>query len=283
MREPRRFKLRYALAAAAASFVLSLLVPGVRARAAEWVSIFRVKEARTVQLSTEDVAAASRFTHSGLPDAIMDRYLKEEVLTKLSQQDRVGLADLKEMGFKAPSYLPEGYGSENGSWVNPGSRAYTPDVDGINTLLAAAGSKVQLPKELKGRTVEIAFHPITGFTWTKEGQSLQLIEGVPPTISIGGGVDVKETLASLAPVLGKEIGLSGDLLTQLQAIDLSSTLPLPVVQGQGREVTIRGRKGTTYEGDGHIVIAWMSETQVNVLVGSEPFPEMLKIAESLED
>jgi hypothetical protein len=281
-----RFTGRVAAAAAALALVSSLFIPNVRAAAAEWLTVFRAKDARVLRINPADFKPGSSLNVQGIAAEQLQKLVQIEQTRKPAQRQGLALDELKGYSFRAPASLPEGYAAaaKGGTYMGQGEALVKLDVDGINQILSMAGSKAQLPAELKGQVVRINAGPTAGMVYEKGEQRLMVMQTGAPTLAASGQVDINKTADLLMSSLGTELGLPTSIQTQLRSMDLSRTFPLPVVEGQGDEVKVKGLTGAYYsDQQGNGAVVWMSHGQIRVVQGPLSRQELLKVAESLED
>lgn len=285
---------RIAAVAVAAAMAVSLFFPGVRAAAADFITVFRVKEAKVIRINPADfqqIGSADMSSFAGLSPAMLEGLIQVEApaLTP-PQQEELTLDDLTRRGFKAPTWLPEGYTPTTGAYFAPQETKIQVDVDRVNELLGLIGSKERLPRELKGQTITFSIGAtlIMGYRDHQAGANLTVTRGDAPSVSVTGGADVGKALAVLMAVIAEQPQLPESLRTQLKGLDLTRTLPLPVVEGVNQEVKVKGKAGifTPMQPGGGILV-WLDNGvthTISAFSGSTSLSadDLLRIAESLE-
>lgn len=280
---PFRLSPRAAAAVAAAALGCSLLIPSVRAAAAEWMGIFRIQEARVVQLDPADFQnAASKFNLANLNPSALKNLIQYEQVKSAKLQEQMSLEEVEYRGFKAPTYLPAGYQpGREGHWQAETEQLIRIDVDGVNALLSTTGSSAQLPAELKGQAVRVQMGAVYGFTYHNGEKELQVLQGKTPVISASGQVDVNKLMETLTGVLGDQLGLPTNIRSQLRSIDLTKTLPLPVAKDAGEEIQVQGHTGAFYPGEERQTVVWVADGRICAVSGDLDKAELLRIAESI--
>lgn len=269
----------------AAVFALSFALPGVRAMASEWITIFRVQQAQVIRINPADMSTVSLQPKAGLgqiPPEMLSQLVQVEQINRAVTKGALSLQEATERGFTRPGYLPEGYIPGDGQAATSGEQLIRFDVDGINGILALAGSRATLPAELKGQAIRVSGGHSVAFTYKNGEQRLQIMQGATPELSSSGNVDLQQLMASLVGTLGEEFGLPLSLRSQLASMDFSKTLPLPIVEGKGAEIKVKGHVGTYYAEGGSGLVMWVSGDRLMAVHGALPQAELLRIAESLE-
>ncbi len=280
-----RLSWRVVATSAAALLALSFAFPGVRAAASEWATIFRVQEAQVLRINPSDFQSVSIDPKGPLtqisPDMVQGLVQFEQV-TKPVERRGLTLEQAVSAGFRKPGYVPAGFEPHQGQSVSSSEQLLRFDVDAVNGLLALAGSKAQLPAELKGQAVRVRTNQAVAFSYKNGDKGFEVIQGFTPEISASGNVDLSQLLSSLVGTLGEELGLPLSLRSQLASMDLSRTFPLPVVEGKGAEIKVKGQTGVYYQEAGQGMIAWVAGGEIHAVSGALPQVELLHIAESLE-
>ncbi|MDB4897885.1 MAG: hypothetical protein JWN15_4147 [Firmicutes bacterium] len=280
---PFRFTGRVAAVAAVAALASSMFIPGVRAAASDMITVFRTQDARVVKINPADFKLGSQLNLTGVTAGQLAKLVQIEEVRKADKQEGLSLDALTRHGFQAPTYLPDGYtAGKNGMSSGSGEALVHVDVDAVNELLGLAGSKAQLPAELKGQVIQVTTGPTTVMNYANGDKHLTVARMTTPTLSASGKVDVNKTVQLLTSSLGTELGLPTSLQAQLRSIDLTKTLPLPVMDGKGAEVKVNGQTGAYYtDQQGRGAIVWVAGGQVNVVSGPLAQAELLRIAQSV--
>lgn len=280
---PFRFTSRVAAVAAVAALASSMFIPGVRAAASDWITVFRADDARLVRINPADFKLGSQLNLSGVTAGQLAKLVQIEQVQKVDRQEGRSLEALTDWGFQAPTYLPQGYtAGNNGMSFGSGETLVRVDVDAVNEVLGLAGSKAKLPAELKGQAIKVSSGPVTVMTYDNGDKHLTVAQMTTPTLSASGKVDVNKIIELLTSSLGTELGLPTSLQAQLRSMDLTKTLPLPVMEGKGAEVKVKGQTGAYYtDPQGRGAIVWVAGGQVQVVSGPLDQAELLRIAESV--
>lgn len=279
----RKFSAGKVAAAAAALLVVSgLSMPGVRAAASQWMTVFRVQESRIIRLSPDDFqgGAISQEMVEGLM-AEMEKLVQVEESRKAEVTGGLSQEELVRMGFMTPQYLPEGFAEGEGFSARTGEVLVRVDVDGVNQLLKSMGRSEQLPAELRGQVLRVGSGHGFGMTYQSGEEKVLIAQSDVPTISASGSVDLNEIFSAFTGMLGDQFGVSATLRRQLGSIDLSRTVPLPLMEGSGTEVKVGGLDGTYHEDKGRGVVMWVMRHRLNVVEGPLSKDELLRIAESI--
>lgn len=287
-----RFPTRWVAAVGAALLASSLMIPSVRATAAEWLTIFRAQEARVVtidlgELQSFAAGAGQRSPMAGqIPPELaqrMNQLVQVEVIRKEEHREGLSLREIRNRGFLPPAYLPVGFSDAGagGEAMSRSERLFKVDVDGANAILGLLGSKATLPAELKGEAIRVVQGESTTFTYHSGDQALVVMQGASPEISASGKVDLNQILASVVGSLGSQFGLPTSLSDQLKAMDLSRTIPLPLIQGISEEIKVKGATGAYYHEAAHAAIVWVTDGQVHAVYGTIARDELIRVAESI--
>lgn len=291
-----RFRItgRMAAGAVAAAMAVSLFFPGVRTAAADFVTVFRVKEAKVIRINPADLQNLDKnggLNLAGIDPAKLAGLIQIEDSPALTppQEDGLTLDELKKRGFKPPTWLPDRYEPTAGAFFGERAVKLKVDVDGVNQLLGLLGTKERLPKELKGETITITSGPglVMGYVNLETKTNLMVSQGQALSFSATGRADVKKVTDVLMAVLGEQSQLPESLRAQLKGLDLTSTLPLPVVEGQSYAVQVRGIDGVyqPVPNGGGGMLTWVENGTVHVIGAfGQTVPglsDLRRIAESL--
>jgi len=290
-----RIPPRWVAAAAAALVATSLLIPSVRATAAEWLTVFRAQEAQVVTINLGDLGsmatgAAERRNASMAGGQIttellqrMSQLVQVQVIRNEEQQGDLSFVEVQSRGFVSPTYLPAGFldAVGIGKGASSSERLFMIDIEGANAILALMGSKDLLPTELKGEALRVVQGPSTAFTYRGNDQELVVLQSSSPEISASGKVDLNQILATVIGGLGSQFGLPTDLSDQLLAMDLSRTIPLPLIQGISEEIKVNGATGAYYQDSNQTAVIWVRNGRVYAVFGTLARTELLKVADSI--
>lgn len=271
-----------AAAVAAAALLVALSVHGVQAKAADWITIFRVQESRVVRVLPRDLEGLDHDHQAPLaaPSGPLAEAFHSLVQVETTQEPSTSPLTAEAMQTKGPAYMPQGFTMSRGSSASASERLVRFDVDGINQMLERLGQQERLPASLKGQVVRISNGAGFTATYDRGDDQIWITQFAAPSVSASGKVDINQVVSALTGLVGDEYHLSGLLRTQLQSLDLSRTLPLPLLEGAGSEVKIGEAKGSYMEQNGQGALMWMVEGQIRTVEGHLSQDELLKIARS---
>jgi|GEM_PF-5266393 len=273
---------KIAAAAAALLTAVSLSFPSVRATAAQWMTIFRVDEARVIRITPEDfenVFASEEALESLMGD--LAELVQAEALREPVVERGLAEAELQARGFLAPAYLPDGFAAADGVAVGSGEMMLQVDVDGVNELLAALGESQRLPAELKGQVLRLQSGPGFGVVYQRGEELLYTCQFELPTLSGSGDVDLNQIFTTFSGLLGDQFGVPAALREQMSQLDLNRTIPLPLMEGAGTEVMVNGHVGTYHGGAEGGSVVWVKDGTMYAVTGSLDAAALLQIAESI--
>jgi len=290
-----RIPVRWIAGAAAALLVSSLMIPSVRATAAGWLTVFRAQEAQVVRIDLGELATlangaggrgGSSMAGGQIPPELRQRIsqlVEVEVIRTGEHRKGLSLRDLVNRDFVRPAYLPAGFSDAGagGEIMSSSERLFKVDVDGANAIVGLMGSRERLPAELKGETIRVYQGQSATYTYQGGGQELIVMQGATPEISATGKVDLNQILSSIIGGLGAQFGLPTGLSDQLLAMDLSRTIPLPLIQGMSEEMKVNGATGAYYHQEGQAAVVWVKNGRVHAVYGTIARDELLRVAESI--
>ncbi|MHB8157636.1 MAG: anti-sigma factor family protein [Desulfocucumaceae bacterium] len=257
-------------AAAAVGVVAMLGFTPVRGMAAEFLTIFRVENVKTITITPEDMRQLESIMKDGAGGADIKNFGKIEVngsqeVVAVTPEEARGAVDFD---LKVPAL--EGFSGPSLKKMSGSSVTLAMDVDKVNAALKAFGSQESLPAELNGQ--EFTMLMPTGIMAEYSGQDGKIMLGQSrgPTVKTTSGVnvdDIRKALLSI-PVLPE------NLKRQLAAVnDWQHTVLLPVRDGQATEVMVNGGSGVFISGRNHGgsgpsgALVWQSNGVINVLSG----------------
>jgi len=261
---------------------VSLSFPSVRAAAAQWMTIFRVDEARVIRITPEEIENVFA-SEEALESLVADlaRLVEPEMLREPRVEGGLTVEELQARGYLAPAYLPDGFALVDGVAVEAGQVLLRVDVDGVNQLLASLGASERLPAKLKGQVLELDSGPGFGLLYQRGEEMLHTLQFELPTLSASGDVDLNQIFAAFSGFLGNQFGVPAALREQMGRLDLSRTLPLPLMEGAGVEVTINGQVGTYHADEKGGLVVWVADGRMYGVAGSLDQATLLRIAESV--
>lgn len=289
-------RVKRSVSAAAACLLVAgaLTLQPVQTAAANFLQIFRVSQMTTVPISQRNLEAmVQELRQKG-------GQVKLRELGRISIDGAQGDAMTKEAQSWAeavsvlgrtlaePAVPPSlGLKQSNLSYGREFTVKFTLNVDKMNELLRALGSKKFLPPELNGREFSIRFPSIVEASYVPgepTSRYLHLSIMGAPEIRVPAGVDVDELRSLLLelPILPP------DLKERLASVrDWQHTLILPNIDGQGHEVKIGNTIGLLYQSGNDknhsVALVWQQGDLWFILSGAGLTEEQaLSIAQSLE-
>ena len=272
-------------ASALAAGVLILLIvifTSVRNAGQEFLNLFRVEQAQTVQVTQEFLDSLPE------PDAALIQWVEEP--SDAGEPREVSLADAEEeLGFRlaqlatAPEVLqPE----PTVKITDEEEAAFTIDLPvARNYIWALGGDGAILPDTLEGAVFRVTM-PQVGmlFYAAKEDAEMGvwLFQTTSPTLAVPGEIDMDSIRAEL---LELEI-LPPELAAQLRAVsDWESTLLLPLVEGMSEEVNVGSATAVRFfdnVDDDDPMLVWVAEGRIHVLTTNMPGLDLQALAETIE-
>lgn len=289
-------RVRRSAGAAAACLLVAgaLTFQPVQTAAANFLQIFRVNQMTTVPISQRNLEAmVQELREKGgqvnlreLGRIAIDG-AKGGAVTKEAQNWAEAVSVLGRT-VAEPAVPPSlGLKRSSLSYGREFTVKFNLNVNKINELLRALGSKKFLPPELNGREFSIRFPGIVEASYVPgepTSRYLHLSIMGAPEIRVPAGVNVNE----LRNVLLELPILPPDLKERLASVrDWQHTLILPNVDGQGREVKIGHTTGLLYQSGNHkdrsVALVWQQGDLWFILSGAGLTEEqVLAIAQSLE-
>jgi hypothetical protein len=273
---------------AAAVVLLSALlaVPGVRASAARFLSLFRVVNFVAVQVQP------SRLDSLKAQDLEIGKLIGEHVQVLADPGPPFAVGSLDEaarvagMPIAVPQWLPAD--SRIIETMAQGERVVriTASATRLQQVMDALGiSDVTAPAALEGQVVNVRVPPVVMVRYEHGNRRSRLFQARVPQVTLPASVD----LAALGEIGLRILGLSRDDARQFsRAIDWHTTLLVPVPPGVSsfRQVTIGGRPGILMEhqpanqSPTHVVL-WSTADRVFALVSIHGIDQVLNMADSV--
>lgn len=245
---PRKwYQLRrnWLISALAACLIALLLLPSTGALAQQFLSIFRIQQFQSVQVTKQDVSQLHDTAIPTLNDLGTVSYQPNsfKVQHKLTQAQA---AQLVNFSLQLPRTLPQGIMNQPAfSVVGAGHGIFTFDAKKAHNYLSKHNySNVQVPANLDGATYDLTSSAGLVITYdgaNGEGKQLVIAQIPSPIVSATG----KATLEDLRHFLLSLPSLPPEIVTQLTQINLSNgTVPIFVPPGfKSQPVSVHGAKG----------------------------------------
>lgn len=303
----RKYKKLLSGTAAAVLISSAIWVAPVRDAAADFLSIFRVSQFKTVTLTYDDLASIQdQLEEKGLKDIDLKQYgkikidggemKKEYQIDDGSSLDKALKSIEDEVGISIfPPEAPKGFKLTNIRVSNPARIDITPDVKNLNQLISTFGGSAFFPEALDGKKFTISINNdillLYESSSEQEGVTQDIIiqKTKLPDIHVPDGVDmdaVRHAVISL-PFIPE------NLRKQLADIkDWKTTLPVPVGEDTDvKEINVNGNRGV-FMSVKHIdsvkhvdfaanTVIWSDGEFMYWLASSLPEDKALQMAESL--
>ena len=289
---------RLATAAVPLALAAALVFTPAGSYAQDFLAAFRVQEVQAIQIDPAMLP--------GMPEP-------EELGTlQLSAKPELRSVTIQEAGrasgltLLGPSAVPDGFTKKPLAFVSqPIDGSFTYDYAKVAAYYQKKGLTATPPAEIAGLTIKGSASPIAVFfyadqeslnrlqqaasmTPTKEearamSQSnprfLTLVQTRTPSIEVPNNVDVNKLRAE---VLASGV-VPAELAAQLAAIEnWQTTLPVPVVDGSSKDVTVDGAHGVLMAvPEGGAALIWQKGDVSYALIGTVSEAELLAAANSL--
>ena len=271
------------ISALAVGVVILLIVifASVRNAGQQFLNLFRVEQAQTIQLTQEFLDSLPE------PDSEIIQWVQEP--SDEFEPREVTLEDAEEeLGFRLARLTepPDVLQTEPEVWLTEADEAtFTLDLPGVrNYIWALGGDGAMLPDSLEGAVFRVTM-PQVGmlFYAAKENsdQGVRLFQTTSPTLAVPDGIDMDAIRDEL---LELDI-LPPELAAQLRAIeDWESTLPLPLVEGMSEEVSVGSATAVRFFNvdDEDRMLVWVAQDRIHVLSTNMPDLDLAALAESVE-
>lgn len=253
---------KWASAAAAVAILAgSLAIPSVQVAASNFLSIFRVDKTEMIKLTNEDLQEMNQWLAQGGDGS----------------KELAGLGKMKAKGHRQASYSSQKAAAKAGIAVPHAPKGYTLsqvehdtdwtltfelDTTKTNKFLKKLNSDVQFDDSLNGKEFSIVIPEVvrTSFEQKDEHDSVssELIftSSKSPSIQAPADVDLDE----LRETVLRLPFIPDNVKSQLSKIeDWKATLPIPYIEGKGKEVTIDGVKGVFASDDHRAFMIWQKD------------------------
>lgn len=234
-----KYKPAAAAIISAALIVTCVAVQPVRAAVSNALSIFRVDNVKSVNISLDEIRQIEDEIQNHKSEINMDKLGK--VTTTGGQKEFLTLEKSKTITDFKPLFLPEEYNINLSiNSIDPTSINFNLNVDNVNDVLKSLGAKKLLPQSLNGKTFTVNIPRELNLQYIINGRSYNIIETKTPEILAPEDVNTDEIYNSLVdlPII------PADLQRQLKSIkDWKSTMYIPFVKSSMEEVNINGNKG----------------------------------------
>lgn len=250
-REGNTMKFKQFITAAAVVLVLGVTfsIPSVQSAAAGLLQSFRMEKVNAVTITPQDMEQIQAAIMQGDGDFDIESFGKISVVGENSFEN-LNRDDLGTLNF-VPR-LPEKLNDEASFTLDKtGIVEITPQVEEVNRLLQAMGSKYTLPEALDGQTSRVIIGDMLTI-WTDE---YRLKECEAPVIEVPEGVDISEVAAALVelPVW------PADVQRQLEAVnDWEHTLLLPMNE-DSQKITVNGQDAILINGEQSSSLIWQQD------------------------
>lgn len=260
--------------------VLLIIFASVRDAGQQFLNLFRVQEAQTIQLTQEFLDSLPE------PDDELIQWVEEPAGDGEPQE--VSLAEAEEaLGFRLAqlSDLPDSLQADPKVMIsNADEAAFTIDLPTArNYIWALGGDGTILPDNLEGAVFRVTMPPVGMlFYAAKEDpeRGVRYMQTTSPTLAVPGEIDMDTIRTELLelPILPPE------LAAQLRAIDdWDSTLLLPLVEGMSEEVDVGSATAVRFFGldDDDRMLVWVYEGRIHVLTTDMPDLDLAALAENI--
>ena len=261
--------------------LLIIIFASVRSAGQQFLNLFRVEQAQTVQITQEFLDSLPE------PDAALIQWVEEPTG---GEPREVSLAEAEEaLGYRLAQLatVPDALQPEPMVEITAEEEAaFTIDLPvARNYIWALGGDGAILPDNLEGAVFRVTM-PQAGllFYAAKDDPDMGvwLFQTTSPTLAVPGEIDMDAIRAEL---LELEI-LPPELAAQLRAVsDWESTLLLPLVEGMSEEVSVGSATAVRFFEDvdeGDPMLVWVADGRIHVLTTNLPGLDLQALAESVE-
>lgn len=287
LRGAYRFMTNYRKIAAVAGIALAITacvtVQPVRSAIASTLSIFRVENVKSINISLKDLQEIQKKIEMKQKDIKIDNF--GEIKMEGGKKKPASIEDVKKVtDFKVlfPTELKET--EPNIEIVEPSLVNFKLNVDNVNSILKTFDANTLLPKSVDGKTFSAKFSSQVFMNYKKENKQLAVVQLKSPEIIVPDDVNVDDIYNSIVglPILPK------DLQAQLKSIkDWKNTLYFPVINNDREEISINGAKGYVSSGKLPIEnterssVIWYDNGVIYAINGNISKDEIIKLAKSM--
>jgi hypothetical protein len=256
----------------------------VRAAAAQFLDVFRVKKLTVVQVQTGQLEKLQQYRDQVFSKPDVQRSEPAQVTSSTEASSRAGFTVLVP-GFVPPELSAQKFVVESGghatTQVNLRAARTVLQMANLPTdMLPAGKDSVQVSANLK---------PGVAQEYKGGGHELSIVQAQSPEVQVPDGID----LAKVNEVGLQLLGLSPDAAKRLsQNVDWATTLVLPVPADVGsvREITVRGNPGylisetreIKHQGGPRSIVLWQENGLLYGVAGDYGQSVLLQVAESLK-
>ena len=261
--------------------LLIIIFASVRSAGQQFLNLFRVEQAQTVQITQEFLDSLPE------PDAALIQWVEEPTG---GEPREVSLAEAEEeLGFRLArlSAVPDTVQPEPTVKITDEEEAaFTIDLPvARNYIWALGGDGAILPDNLEGAVFRVTMPPVGLLFYAAKDDpdtGVWLFQTTSPTLAVPGEIDMDAIRAEL---LELEI-LPPELAAQLRAVsDWESTLLLPLVEGMSEEVSVGTATAVRFFEDvdeGDPMLVWVADGRIHVLTTNLPGLDLQALAERVE-
>ena len=290
------FRLRPGLAVAAGLVVAAaaalIAFPSVRASAAAFLDLFRVRNFEAVRF---DPARFDKLKELADQKELM--VLERAGGPEPSQPPQV-YPTVEAAGAAAglllqrPGYLPGGFALDTVLVESATHSQLTVHSDKLRSLLDALDlHDVQVPAGLDGQTVTVDRPPVVVQQFKRGRTKIALVQAKSPEVSLPTGVELERLGEIGLRILGLD---AGEARRMASSIDWHSTLvvPVPINASSFRRVTVSGNpgllvscRGDVAQGREHMrdgtIVLWTAGDRVFAVMSPLGGPELVQVADSV--
>lgn len=260
-----------------------LTVQPIRAAISDALSIFRVEEVKGIKISMEEIQQIQDKLKGKSGEFNMDSIGK--VKTSGKERKPISPDELKNI-TDFPVLIPDAMQDYTAQAYNiePGTMEFTLNVQNANSILQSFGAQKLLPESIDGKTFAINFSRTVNVTYSSIDKRYTITQTKSPEIVVPEGVDVDEIYNSVIelPILPQ------DVQRQLKSIkDWKSTLLIPVVGAETKEIDINGNTGYIYSThDAHrdttqSGLIWVNNGVIYTIVSNTTSSDLIDLAKSM--
>jgi hypothetical protein len=257
------------------ALALTLIFPGVRAAASDFLGLFRVQKFTPISITAEQLALLEELAGSGLYPGEVEFFEEPSEPVRVDSLAEAEAAAGWQAGSSSLLGQPDAVYAIAGA-----SGRLTIDVVNARALMSLAGADPALiPDSLDGADVDVTVYPAISQNWD---DGVVLLQSPSPLVEYPEDVDVTALGQALLEVLGMEPGPARRLA---ESIEWTNTvlLPIPASIANFNEVQIGASSGlalTSLDGQ-NAAILWESGGKVFALSGLD-VEELVSIANSIE-